>query len=273
MRRWAIKSFKDWAHSFRVYLTWARMVWLLHLEYRFNAIANSFGSLFWVLGTLVTYRLIFSQVNLLAGWSWQEMLVLYGIYNLWWGLMVTFFNGGLRLAEHVRRGSLDKVLLWPGKAFFYASMKFEPELIVHFLVGLIIFLFSLKTGGVSFHLVNLFLAIGLILNSFLLIYFVSILFGVTSFWLIENKDLINFFWLWETLAKYPTEFFADYKIFYWAIYSILPVAFIAVVPAEVILGKIRPIAVLGAFLTTIAFGFLARRFWRLGLRRYTSVSS
>jgi len=269
MKQWAIK---DWIHSFRVYLVWARMVWLRHLEYRFDAITSSLGSLFWVLGTLIAYRLIFNRVSSLAGWSWQQMLVLYGIYNLWWGLMATFFNGGLRLAEHVRQGSLDKVLLWPGKAFFYASMKFEPVLLVHFLVGVIIFLFSLKVGEVSLKPINLLLTTGLIFNSFLLIYFISILFGITSFWLIENKDLVEFFWLWETLTKYPTEFFADYKLLYWMIYSILPVAFIAAIPAEVILGKIRPMAILGAFLASMAFGFLARKLWRFGLKHYTGVS-
>ncbi|MCD6225568.1 ABC-2 family transporter protein [bacterium] len=269
MKRWEIE---DWFHSFRVYLAWVKMVWLRHLQYRFNAFASSLGTLFWIFGTLITYRLIFNRVNTLAGWSWQQMLVLYGIYNLWWGLMNTFFNGGLKLADYVRQGGLDSVLLWPGKALFYASMKFEPVSVVHSLVGVIIFLFSLKTAAVEFRPGNFFLAAVLLLNSFLLAYFVSILFGVSSFWWVENRNFTEFFWLWETLAKYPSEFFADHKLLYWAVYSILPVVFIAVVPAEVILGKTRPMAILGAFLVTIFFGFLTQKVWSLGLKRYTGVS-
>jgi len=270
MKQWVIN---DWYHSFRVYLVWARMVWLRHLEYRFDTISGSFGSIFWVFGTLATYRLIFNRVSSLAGWSWQEMIVLYGLYNLWWGLMTAFFNGGLRLAEHVRRGSLDRVLLWPGKAFFYASMKFEPMLLVHFLTGVIIFVLALKTASISIGGINFLLAIILILNSLIIIYFISILFGLTSFWIVENRDLVDLFWLWESLAKYPADFFARSRWWYWAVYSILPVAFIATVPTEVILGKIKLGAVLGAFLVTIILGFLAWYFWRLGLRRYTSASS
>ena len=269
MKRWVIK---DWFHSLRVYLAWGRMVWLRHWQYRFDALANSFGSLFWVLGTLLTYRLIFARVNSLAGWSWSEMLILYSVYNLWWGLMVAFFNGGLRLAEHIRHGSLDQVLLWPGKAFFYASMKFEPALLVHCFVGLIIFLFAFRTVSLTLSLSRLLLATLLLANSFLLIYFISLLFGMTAFWLIENRELIEFFWLWETLAKYPSEFFADFKFLSWAIYSVLPVVFIAVVPTEVILGKIRLRVILGAFLITLILAFLSRKAWRLGLKRYTGVS-
>lgn len=272
MRQWAINKLRDWFHSFRVYLVWLRMRWLKHLEYRFNTLMNSLGSLFWVGGTLLTYHLIYQRVNSLAGWSWKEMLVLYGVYNLWWGLMIAFFNGGLNLGWRVRHGTLDKILLWPGKSFFYASMKFEPELLVHFLAGVAIFIISLKGAGVGF-LASRFLLFGLLVfNSFLIIFFVSIIFGATSFWFIENSQIVDFFWIWETLAKYPAEFFSGSKFLYWGIYTLIPVAFIAVVPTEVLLGRMRLGTILGAFLVTFAAAFLARKIWRLGLKRYTGVS-
>ncbi len=272
MRQLATEKLKEWLHSFRVYLVWLQMRWLRHLEYRFNAIANSFGSLFWVGITLLTYNLIFQKVDSLAGWSWNEMLVLFGVYNLWWGLMVTFFNGGLRIGERVRRGGMDKVLLWPGKAFFYVSMKFEPELLVHFLTGVIIFVISLNRVQINLSLFSFILFFVLLLNSLALIYFVSILFGSTAFWFIENRQLADFFWLWETLAKYPGEFFSGSKVLHWAVFTILPVVFIAVIPTEVVLGKIKWGTIGSAFLITFIFAILARKVWRVGLKRYTGVS-
>lgn len=263
---------EHWLHTPKVYLIWMKMTWLYHLEYRFNAVINSSGSIFWLLVSLLTYHLIFRQIESLAGWSWNEMLILYGVYNLWWGLMVAFFNGGLRIAQHIRNGSLDRILLWPGSALFYAAMKFEPELLIHTLVGLALFIAACLKVGISFQLLNLFIFIILMINSFILIFFISSIFGSTAFWLTENTEIVDFFWIVENLAKYPSEFFSSYKAVFWAIYTVLPVVFIAVAPTEIILDRIKWELIAGAFLATFVFGLLARFVWRAGLRRHTGVS-
>jgi len=264
-----MKNFKKF---FRVYRVWVKMVWLYHLEYRFNAILNSFGSVFWLLGTLFIYRLIFSQVRVLAGWRWEDLLVLYGIYNFWWGMMSVFGIGGLRIAEHIRNGSLDRVLLWPGSGLFYAAMKFEPELLLHSFSGLLIFFLSFKAGGVILTVPHIFLFLVVLLNAFILIFFAAVIFGCTAFWFTENSEVVHFFWVWETLAQYPSEFFKPLKFLSFAVYTVIPVVFIAALPAEVILGKINWNLIAGAFLATFIFGLLARAMWRAGLKRHTGVS-
>ncbi len=272
MKRSAIEFKDDWLHSFRVYLVWARMIWLRHLVYRFNSIFNSLGSIFWVAGSLLMLNFIFQKVRSLAGWDWHSMLVLYGVYNLWWGVMVAFFNGGLAINWRVRRGSLDKIMLWPGKVFFYASMKFEPELLIHFLFGLIVLVAALIKSGLTISISNLGPFILLIFNSWLLVFFISIIFGATAFWFIENSYLTNLFWVFESLAKYPRQFFIPYKFLYLAVYTVLPVVFIAAVPTEVILGRPNWFLAAGSFLATLVAAFLAQTVWRIGLRRYSGVS-
>ncbi|MBU2591954.1 ABC-2 family transporter protein [Patescibacteria group bacterium] len=272
MKQWVIEAKNDWLHSFMVYLVWARMIWLRQLAYRFNSFFSSLGSIFWLAGSLLTLNLIFGKVHSLAGWDWQSMLVLYGVYNLWWGIMVAFFNGGLAISSRVRMGSLDKIMLWPGKVFFYASMKFEPELLTHFLFGLIVLIAALIRSGLSISISNLGPFIILMINSWLLIFFISVIFGATAFWFIENSHLTNLFWVWESLAKYPRQFFIHYKLLYLAVYTILPVVFIAVVPAEVLLSRSNWFLVAGSFLVTLIAAFLAKTIWRLGLKRYSGVS-
>jgi ABC-2 type transport system permease protein len=269
MRRLAIR---DWHHSFRVYLTWVKMIWLYHLEYRLNAIVHSLGSIFWFGATLLTYFLIFRQIESLAGWTWQEILILYGAYNLWWGLMVCFFNGGLKMGQLVRQGSLDKFLLYPGKSFFYATMKFEPELLVHFLVGLSLFVYAWVEAGFQLQAINLLLFLILIANGLLIAYFVSMLFGITAFWFTENRHLVDFYWLFETLSKYPPSFFDKSTVLTLAVYSILPVVFLVAVPTEILIGRINYLAVFGSFLVTAVLGIISQKLWRLGLKNYTSVS-
>lgn len=216
--------------------------------------------------------LIFQGITSLAGWSWSQMLVLYGVYNLWWGVAVTFFNGGLNINWRVRRGNLDKILLWPGKAFFYASMRFEPELLVHFLFGLVVLVIALVRMGTGISLLNFLVFSILMLNSWALVFFVSIIFGSTAFWFTENSYLTKMFWVWESLAKYPAELFAPYKLLYWAIHSFFPVVFLTVLPAKAVLGQLNWFLTASAFLVTGLTAFLARMIWRTGLKRYSGVS-
>lgn len=272
MKQRATERIINWRHTFRVYFAWVRMRWLLHLAYRFNVVFNSFSSLAWVAVTLIMYRLLFNQIEVLAGWSWEQMLILYGVYNFWWGLMVAFFNGGLGIGQKIRRGGLDKLLLWPGKTIFYATMKFEPELLLHSLTGAGILLIACREAAIQLPFSTLIFFSILLFHSFVLIFFIAILFGTTSFWVMENKQITDLFWLVETLSKYPREFFSGNKILYWLIYTALPVVFIAVVPTQVILGTIRWPLVISAPLITIIFGLITKRVWGIGLKRYTGVS-
>ncbi|MFH1561273.1 MAG: ABC-2 family transporter protein [Patescibacteria group bacterium] len=272
MKRLAISGLGDWFHSFRVYPHWVKMRLLLHWQYRFDTVINSFGSLFWFLGTLLTLGIVYGQVDSLAGWDRSQMLILYGVYNLWWGLMVTFFNGGLAIGYRIRHGGLDKILLWPGRSFFYAAIKFEPEFIVHCLVGLFLFLGACWYSGVSLFLSNVLLFAVLLLVGLLLAFFVSIIFGATAFWLIENQELTSFFWVFETMSKYPTKFFSINRALYYLVFTICPVVFMVAVPTEALLGQLGWYWLGISLLVLVVFAYLSRLVWRLGLRRYTGVS-
>jgi len=272
MKQWVAERFKDWFHTLMVYFSWSRKMWLVHMEYRLNALLGSLGSIFWIGVTLLTYSFLFRRVKSLAGWSWPEMVLLYGVYNLWWGAMNTFFNGGLGISRKVRLGRLDKDLLRPGRSFFYAAMKFEPELLIHALTGVVIFIAAVRKIGLTFDALNLFLFTILLINSLLLVFFVAILFGSTAFWFVENRQLADFFWIWEALAKYPREFFSGSSVLYGLVHSLLPIVFIVAVPTEVVLGRINWVLIPVSFLITIVFALLARKVWRLGLKRYAGVS-
>ncbi len=265
-------AINDWLHSFKVYRVWVKMTWQRQLEYRFDTFAHSFGSIFWLTANFIIYYLVYQDINVIAGWTWSEMLLLYGVYNLWWGIMVSLFNGGLIMSEKVRFGKLDKFLLYPGKSIFYSTMKFEPQLIPHILAGAGLFIYALTKVEFSLNLINWLVFVFLVINSLGIAYFISVIFGSSAFWLTENQNIANFFWNWETLTKYPPSFFRQYGILYWAVYSIIPVAFIIALPSEVLLGKINLSAVGGALTVTLIFGLFARGLWRRGLKNYTGVS-
>lgn len=272
MKPWVTEKIADWAHTIKVYFVWIKKQWLVHTEYRANAFVSALGSVFWILVSLLTYNLIFAKITSLAGWSWQEMILLYGVYNLWWGLATGFFTGGLKISRKVRVEGLDKNLLWPGSPFFYVSMKFEPELLIHSATGIIIFFIALGKLSLAFNVYQWLLFLALLFNSLALIFFVSVIFGATAFWITENEQLVDCFWSFEGMARYPREIFAGSKILYGIVFTVLPIIFMAAVPAEVILGRSNIYLILWSFAISIIFGFLARTIWRAGLKHYNGVS-
>jgi ABC-2 type transport system permease protein len=54
---------------------------------------------------------------------------------------------------------------------------------------------------------------------------------------------------------------------------VLPVAFLATIPAKALLGKASGAFLLFAAAWAFAFFVLSRLFWRFALRHYTSASS
>jgi ABC-2 type transport system permease protein len=151
-------------------------------------------------------------------------------------------------------------------------MKFEPDLLIHFLVGLSLFVYAWIQAGFQLQAINLLLFLILIANGLLIAYFVSMLFGITAFWFTENRHLVDFYWLFETLSKYPPSFFDKSTVLTLAVYSILPVVFLVAVPTEILIGRINYLAVFGSFLVTAVLGIISQKLWRLGLKNYTSVS-
>lgn len=209
---------KEWVFKAKRYLVvwcqYCRMVGKTHLTYRANFFANTIFSLGWLAATLLTYHFIFQQISAFAGWTWPEMIFLYGVYNLFWGVLVSFFLGGWRLGSAVRFGFLDRILLLPINHFFVVSLHFDPSQIFHALAGLLLLVLAWNQLEVNVPFLRLFAFILLFLNGVFLGWLLSFIFGLTAFWIIENSEARLFFWNIETLAKYPQEVFTRHKALY-----------------------------------------------------------
>lgn len=100
----------------------------IELEYPANALIELLSVLGNLAGSVVVLALFYGRGHGLGGWSWDEALVVLGIYTLLDGFTSTLLQPNLgAIVNHVRTGSLDFVLLKPIDSQFWLSARsFSP---------------------------------------------------------------------------------------------------------------------------------------------------
>src|SRR3954454_18078213 len=95
------------------------------MEYRGNFILMGLSNLAWMLLFLVLVLVLLSNVQSIAGWSLDQMLVLTGIFQVINASTFLLFENNMnKLSEQLNKGELDYVLLKPLDAQFLVSTRF-----------------------------------------------------------------------------------------------------------------------------------------------------
>ncbi|NES21846.1 MAG: ABC transporter permease, partial [Symploca sp. SIO3E6] len=94
------------------------------LEYRLNFAIAALSSLGNLIGNLFGLFLFYRTGYTFEGWTWEEALVLLGIFTLLQGFAATFLVPNLnRIVDLVQQGTLDFVLLKPISSQFWLSFR------------------------------------------------------------------------------------------------------------------------------------------------------
>jgi ABC-2 type transport system permease protein len=97
----------------------------------------------------------------------------------------------------------------------------------------------------------------------------------TSVWLMRSQSLMEMWWLFSSLMRYPREIFRGplASPMGWFFTFAVPVLLVISIPAEVMVKAIKPSFV--AFMVAVSFALLivSRQVFRMALRRYRSASS
>lgn len=241
------------------------------LEYRANFILASFSSLGNLVGSLFGLFLFYRTGYTFAGWSWEEALVVLGIFTILQGFSSTFLAPNLnRIVDSIQQGTLDFVLLKPIDSQFWLSTRtISPWGFPDMAFGLIIVVYSgSKLGlGLFQYLLSLIpLAFG-----FLSLYSIWFILGATSIWFVKIYNVTEVLRGLLEAGRFPTIAYPTAYRFFFTF--IVPVAFLTTVPAEALLGRENWFWIMGSGFLSIFLLQISRRFWKFALRFYTSASS
>ncbi len=256
----------------------ARYALVRELAFRGNFLVKVSVEVIWLAIIIAFYRTIFAQTNFIAGWSEHEYFFFVGCFFAINGLIETLFLENCNeFAELVRTGDLDFLLLRPiDEQFLMSCRKIDWGTAPNLLMGGGIMVFSLaKMGDWHFDPVRTVVFFITFACGTLIAYCFMLLLTSLSVWMVRNQSLMEMWWLFSSLARYPKEIFRNT----WAapvgnfFTYILPILLVVNVPADAMVRVLSPRAVGYTIASSAILFAVSRWFFRRALRSYRSASS
>jgi ABC-2 type transport system permease protein len=244
------------------------------MQYRLEFVVQGGVALFWTTWSLVPIVVVFGNREGVAGWTFEEALVVIGWFLVMKSLLEGAVNPSLAsVVEHIRKGTLDFVLLKPADAqFLVSTQKFQPWRILDGIAGLVVFAVAFRRLGrwpAPEHVVAAVLLLGC---AALILYSIWILVISAAFFVVKVDNLSFLFVSIFDAARWPADVFRGVLrvVFTW----VVPLAIMTTFPARALLGKdFGPLDGLAALAGALAFSGAARWVWLRSIGHYTSASS
>lgn len=242
------------------------------LQYRANFVASAFSTGFSIATALLTLALFFRHTIRLGGWDYWEVVVLLGVFNALTGVIEAVLRPGIgQLADDVKSGALDLVLMRPADAQLFVSFRrLDLWRVTDIVLGLALSGYALFRLG---HVPTIWQSAAFLVAlaaAALVVYAIWVALMSLAFWFVAVENLSVLFDAVYEGARYPVSAYPGALRFVFV--YLLPIAWATTVPASALTGRISPITAFGAAGVGAAAFVLSRVLWRTALKRYTGAS-
>jgi ABC-2 type transport system permease protein len=265
------------ARYFRLVVALARYSLARELAFRGNFLVKVAVEVIWLGILLVFYRTIFAQTRYVAGWDEAQYLFFVGCYFAIEGLIETLFLENCNaFADLVRSGDLDFFLLKPiDEQFLITCRNIDWSTLANVLMGTAVMGIALVRMEWVFDLGRVALCLLLFGCGVAIAYSFLLFLTSTSIWFMRNQSLLELWWLFTSVMRYPSEIFkggwaSPLGLFFT---FIVPMLLVVNMPATVMVKVFEPWLLGFTVAATVVSLVASRRFFRAALRRYRSASS
>lgn len=262
----------------KLYGSYLRVFLKSQMEYKVSFFSGMFANFYCYLITYLSFWVLVQSFATIAGWTFSEMTVLYGLDLLSYALAGTlYWNSVLHMEQTITQGQLDRYLLRPVGILKQLVCQYFGYTFLGQIAVTILFLataFARLAPQMSpWVILYFFLAVigGILIQSGAMI-----LCGSISFWTLRSSPLAGMFYYdFRQFTRYPLSIYPRYLQF--LLTFIFPWAIINYYPSLIVLGKTTTILEVALGLSTplVGAGFFALSvfvFYR-GLRRYNSAGN
>ena len=255
----------------------ARYTLARELAFRGNFLVKVAVEVLWLGILLAFYATVFAKTSMIATWPKNEYLFFVGCFFALNGLIETLFLENCNeFAELVRTGDLDFLLLKPiDEQFLITCRRIDWGTAPNVLMGSAVMAIALYRMGWEFSLLRLGTFFATFGCGVLIAYSFMLILTAFSVWLVRNQSLMEMWWLFASLARYPKEIFLGSKAepLAFVFTFLLPILLVVNVPSNVMVKLIDPGMVGFTMFATVAMLWASRRFFHHALRSYRSASS
>lgn len=263
---------KQVLHNISLYLSFLKISLKEILIYRVDCIVGIFSELVVEGVSLIFIFIVFRNTDNLAGWNFQQILLLYGVTRISLGIVGYCFDGLYDIGpKYMRNGDFDKILLRPVHPLIsIIGDSKEFVALTDFFIGIGITIYMLIQLAIPITFLLIFKIVFFSIVGALIIGAINTIFSISSFWTYRSNEVIWSFYRIYTFAQYPIDIYnAFIKII---ITVILPFAFVAYYPTMEYLGFNKYMIYLSP-VVAIVLWIIAIKLWNLALNKYRSTGT
>lgn len=251
-----------------------RKMWFMQLlEYRTDFIFWAVVSSLWTLFNFFFIEVLVSVTGNVAGWGRYEMYLLMSVFTLLDAIVWSFFYNIFRdYTRFIFTGGLDMLLTKPVDTQFLITVQRNSYTnVFRLLIGLGMLSWSLQKLQLTPSLSDGLMAFFLMMIGLLMIYSIWFIIATWAFY-VERLDNINeIFPGLRQIFQMPRAIYTGVLSLLFT--TLLPIALISSLPTEALLHRFDWRAIVYFCLTTVIFFILARKFFLISVRRYSSAGS
>jgi ABC-2 type transport system permease protein len=234
------------------------------LQYRTSFIVQVIGMMINNSSFLFFWWVIYRNVNTIEGYTFGDILILWGLASSTYGFSYIIFGNVRELSGIIVNGALDSFLLQPKDIIInVCASKMEVSAWGDLIFGYVLLFLSSKLSLSSFFLFTLFIIIGglTFFSSILIINSLALYLGNIE----STKRLVEMFFI--TFSTYPEGIFGKYlRVIF---YTFLPVGFMIYLPVG-IMTSFSSLRLIIVFLAALVYITLSYTIFYNGLKRYES---
>jgi ABC-2 type transport system permease protein len=245
------------------------------LTYRTELAISLFSTVLWSVVNLTFFVLVFGEVPSMSGWSFEEIVFLYGFGQFTFGLFscllftLMWDFGNVYLVE----GLLDRVLLRPFPPLLQMVLEqFYPFDMAIIVKGAGIAAWAATKLGIAFTAATLAKFVVLGISAAMVLAGIALITTFASFWWLNRYGLFRPLFTFMEYSRYPLRVFPRW--IQWLMTFVLPFGFACFYPASAFLGE-RGLDGFALATPVVGVGllYLANRMLDAGIRRYESTGS
>ena len=181
------------------------------MEYKVDFLTGMFGFIIYQTINLIFLWVIFSNIPALKGWTYEQIIFIYGFSLLPKGIDHLFFDHLWNVGYwYIAKGEFDKYLTRPINPLFTVIVeRFQVDALGEMVVGIALIASTIGKVSLQWSVLNVILFI-LILPFATLIYTgIKIITTSVAFWTKRSGQITHVCYLVNDFAKYPTTIYND----------------------------------------------------------------
>ncbi len=255
-------------------LTYLRLLLKTWLQMRLDLVVTVLSQIIGTGARLVFLTVIFANIRQLQGWSFGEVLMIWGLTTTGSAIAGTVLDVPHRIDGYIRRGDFDRLLTRPPAPIFQIAGESGLTLpaVSRVLIGVAAIVTSWNLTPYPLAWWAPFYLVLAIMSGTLLMFSVQLILACLCFWFISTFSLMQTLAWMHQFGQYPVTILALplQFVFTW----VLPYAMMGFYPAAFLLrgDEYRFFGLLAPLMGWVFLG-LALRVWETAMQHYQSTGS